>query len=402
MKNQSREKLQQLEKNPQEYMARKFVKISKRKSFKRRREPKAYEVPHSNYFHEGRWKDEDLGWSGTDYGSEDYETDWDDYGTDWDYSIPTNSSNDGTSNLVKDLPDEIWERIFTNVSRDDLDLCTRMCHKWHRVIEGGSKRLTQRRVVYGRYCRDPNARFLLKVYSRRGKTIRVEDCPNRQNSGFYVFKNSILWCMDERVWNSEDIDRLEAYLKKLCDLGGERIPVKSFILHYHLRNIGQLERFHHFFPYYVNAEELVHIYGGDILNKKFWKCLEDFGPTTAVNIETSYYSTDVHRDAFCETIEPSKFFKEIDIHRCGFSEFNRIAEENGFEPVRQVLLQISPHERHKINVHRLDHPKLKWVLEATMTYKCALEWNKDKNQIFRYQYWRSRYNTLTLKIMEID
>uniref|UniRef100_A0A914DPZ9 Uncharacterized protein n=1 Tax=Acrobeloides nanus TaxID=290746 RepID=A0A914DPZ9_9BILA len=191
------------------------------------------------------------------------------------------------------------------------------------------------------------------------------------------------------------VDRLEAYLKKLCDWGGERIPVKSFELDFNPRDTGQLERFLHFFPHYVNAEELnMRIYRGDILNKKCWKCL-DFGPTSAVNIEISCYSY----LAFCETTEPSKFFKEIDIHRCGFSEFNRIAEENGFEPVRQVLLQISPHERHKINVHRLDHPKLKWALEATMKLRWALD---TPRTALDWLYWRSTYNTLELKIMEID
>jgi hypothetical protein len=178
---------------------------------------------------------------------------------------------DKVSELISDLPDEIWLRIFQNVSRSDLDRCMRVCRKWNRVIEGRSKQLTQRRVLNLSYCGDRydtyrmkyhflesysnyrNDCFWMEVTSESGKKLRIEEDSNRQTPEFRVFKNSIVDRLREsnfvapvifrevRGQNSSNhgpIELVEQRLKKIVELAGDRIPVRCFQFNGYVCSLG--------------------------------------------------------------------------------------------------------------------------------------------------------------------
>src|SRR4051794_38308163 len=73
------------------------------------------------------------------------------------------------------MPDEIWEKIFSYSDRKDLDNFEPCCRKFKRIILG-SKYLPQKRLIEIEYGRKNDGEFLFAVKSEdTGKRIQLSD-----------------------------------------------------------------------------------------------------------------------------------------------------------------------------------------------------------------------------------
>lgn len=132
----------------------------------------------------------------------------------------------GTIKQLDDLPNEILERIFTQLNRDAVDSIERTCRRFHYIVQKASDHLNKVRYVRLKYNVKSISEddFWVEVITKHRGRLRLDYKQDEREKS--IFENAVVEEMIEE-FNEPLVFRKRLFMiAELCSC--DRIPVKNF------------------------------------------------------------------------------------------------------------------------------------------------------------------------------